>query len=189
MKTKFAVFIVIIVLIVVGLGVFMNNNQKPSKFDDFAKALTSQGSEFFGAFWCSHCQAQKALFGSSKKYLPYVECSNPDQSQTQICKDNKIESYPTWKFKDGVKITSVNEPTICQISGSVTDPTQEPPICATSASSYTKTWIFPGYKFSIKSPAEPTKDGDEWIFEAGSMAVGEIPMEFLAKQIGFVLPE
>lgn len=186
MKTKFAVFIVIIILLVVGLGVFMSKNQKPGKFDAFAKALSTEGAEFFGAFWCTHCQAQKELFGNSKKYLPYTECSNPNQSQTQVCKDNKIESYPTWRFKEGISITSTSTPTICQVAPG---PVDQPQICKTSASSYYKTWIFPGYSFSIKSPNDPTVNGDEWKFEAGSTATGEIPLQFLAKQIGFVLPE
>ena len=34
---------------------------------------------------------QKAMFGKSSKYLPYVECSMPDgQNQTLVCKDKGI---------------------------------------------------------------------------------------------------
>ncbi len=72
---------------------------KPGKYDDFAKCIKNAGVTFFGAFWCPHCQAQKARFGKSAEYLPYVECSNPDgQTQTQVCKDNNITTYPTWDF-------------------------------------------------------------------------------------------
>jgi len=50
-------------------------------------------------------QSEKKLFGVSQKLLPYVECSTPDgQDQTQICKDKKIESYPTWIFADGTSL-------------------------------------------------------------------------------------
>ena len=71
---------------------------------DIAKFLTSKNVIFYGAFWCSHCAEQKAKFGSAKKYLPYVECSTPDQrNQTNICIKEKIVSYPTWKVpKEGV---------------------------------------------------------------------------------------
>jgi thiol-disulfide isomerase/thioredoxin len=108
MKTKFfIIFVVIVVLLIGGLGVFLNKDSiVPSKkLDQFAQCLKSSGAEFYGAFWCPHCQSQKKLFGSSKQYLPYIECSNPDNSQTQICKDKKIEGYPTWIFKDGTQST------------------------------------------------------------------------------------
>ena len=102
MKTKFIIFIVLVILIVGGFGFFMNKSSiGPNKLDGFAQCLKTSGAEFYGAFWCPHCQAQKALFGSSKQYLPYVECSNADNTQTQACIDKKIESYPTWIFKDG----------------------------------------------------------------------------------------
>ena len=123
MKIKFfVIFIVSVVLLVGGFGVFMNRNSfKPSKLDGFAQCLKYSGATFYGAFWCPHCQEQKALFGSSKTYLPYVECSNPDQTQTQICKDKKIESYPTWVFKDGevktgkIELSALAEKTQCPL--------------------------------------------------------------------------
>jgi thiol-disulfide isomerase/thioredoxin len=77
----------------------------PGKYDEFATCLKDKGAIFYGAFWCPHCQAQKKLFGSSVKLLPYVECSTADASgQTQICIDNKITGYPTWKFTDGTEL-------------------------------------------------------------------------------------
>ena len=75
---------------------------KPSKYDDFAKCIKDKGVTFFGAFWCPHCQAQKARFGKSAKYLPYVECSTPDsRGQLQVCIDADIKTYPTWEFPVG----------------------------------------------------------------------------------------
>lgn len=101
-KTKFSIFIVLVIIIVGGLGLYMSlKPQAPSKLDGFAQCLKTSGAEFYGAFWCPHCQEQKAEFGSSEQYLPYIECANPDNTQTQICTDKKIEGYPTWIFKDG----------------------------------------------------------------------------------------
>ncbi|MEO7597268.1 MAG: hypothetical protein ABIS26_02635, partial [Candidatus Paceibacterota bacterium] len=78
----------------------------PGKYDAFATCLSNSNAKFYGAYWCPHCQAQKKLFGSSVKLLPYVECSTPDASgQTQICIDKKIASYPTWEFADGSRLT------------------------------------------------------------------------------------
>ena len=79
---------------------------KTSKYDAFATCLKDKGVIFYGAFWCPHCQAQKALFGSATQFLPYHECSNPDgNSQNASCNDAKIESYPTWQFPDGTRLT------------------------------------------------------------------------------------
>lgn len=79
------------------------------KYDAFAQCIADSGATFYGAFWCPHCQAQKKLFGSSAKLLPYVECSPANgQGQTQICKDKNIEGYPTWELKDGTRLPTEN---------------------------------------------------------------------------------
>ena len=81
----------------------------PGKYDTFAQCLKDKGAVFYGAFWCPHCQAQKKLFGSSEKYLPYVECSTPDGSgQVKECADKKIEGYPTWILADGTRLQDEN---------------------------------------------------------------------------------
>lgn len=81
----------------------------PGKYDTFATCLKDKGAVFYGAFWCSHCQAQKKLFGNSAKLLPYVECSTADASgQSQACIDKKITSYPTWLLADGTQIPNEN---------------------------------------------------------------------------------
>ena len=187
MKTKFfVIFVVITVLIVGGLGFYLSRSSGPSKFDGFAQALKDRGAKFYGAFWCPHCQAQKAEFGTAKKYLPYIECSNADNSQTQICKDNKIEAYPSWTFKDGIKLVSNDEPTICPVIKAGDTPTGA---CEYASSEYYKVWIFPEYKFSIKSPVDPVKTGNVWQFPDNAQASGEIPQSFLAEQIQFTLPK
>ena len=112
MKTqvKFIIFIVAVIVLVGGFGVYSAFKPvPPSKLDSFAQCLKASGAEFYGAFWCPHCQDQKKEFGSAVKYLPYIECSNHDQTQTQICKDKKVESYPTWIFKDGSIVTGKME--------------------------------------------------------------------------------
>jgi len=95
----------------------------PGKYDEFAKCLKDSGAVFYGAFWCPHCQAQKKLFGTSQKLLPYVECSTPDgRNQTPFCLEKKIGSYPTWEFADGsrldgeIPLAQLAEKTSCQSS-------------------------------------------------------------------------
>lgn len=107
-KSKFIIFIVLVVIIVGGLGLYANS--QPGKLDDFAQCLENKGAKFYGAFWCAHCQDQKKAFGSSKQYIPYIECSTPDGTkQEQVCKDAGIEGYPTWTFADGSSLSG-NQP-------------------------------------------------------------------------------
>ncbi len=106
------IFISIIGLLILGIIVTVivrssnsNTPTGPGKHDDFAVCLKDKGAIFYGAFWCTHCQAQKKLFGSSAKLLPYVECSTANgQGQTQACIDKNVLSYPTWEFIDGSRL-------------------------------------------------------------------------------------
>lgn len=103
-------FIIVIVLVLGAIMAFITRNPSnkvaPGKYDSFTACLKDKGAVFYGAFWCPHCNIEKALFGSSKDLLPYVECSTPDgKGQEQVCKDKKIESYPTWEFADGTRLT------------------------------------------------------------------------------------
>jgi thiol-disulfide isomerase/thioredoxin len=95
------------VLIIGGLIVLRNTStgttseSRTTQYDTFAQCLTDAGAKFYGAYWCPHCKDQKKLFDNSAK-LPYVECSTPNgQGQLQICIDEAITGYPTWKFADG----------------------------------------------------------------------------------------
>lgn len=114
----------------------------PGKYDTFATCLGDKGAKFYGAYWCPHCAAQKKLFGTSVKLLPYVECSTPDASgQTQICIDKKIASYPTWEFADGSRLTGeiplaqLAEKTSCTLpDGEAAAPTTATPGASSSAS-------------------------------------------------------
>lgn len=108
--TQTTIFFIIVIVLVFGTIITVmsvgTRPNVPGKYDTFATCLKDKGAVFYGAFWCTHCQAQKKLFGSSEKLLPYVECSTPDgQGQNQVCKDKQIEGYPTWIFTDGTKLT------------------------------------------------------------------------------------
>ena len=92
-------WLLISALFVVFVGWLIMAPSKPGKLDTFATCIKDSGASFYGAFWCPHCQNQKAMFGSSAKLLPYVECSTPDgKSQLPVCAEAGVKSYPTWKF-------------------------------------------------------------------------------------------
>ena len=78
----------------------------PAGAQELAQCLKDSGTTFYGAFWCPHCKKQKGEFGAAVDALPYVECSEADgETQTAICKEKKIEGYPTWEFKNGKRVT------------------------------------------------------------------------------------
>lgn len=94
-------FIVFLVLINT-IGFLGGSNE----LDTFAQCLTKSGAKMFGAYWCPHCLNQKKMFGDSWKYVNYVECSLPNKGgQTQECKDENINGYPTWEFADGSRLS------------------------------------------------------------------------------------
>lgn len=94
----------VVVLVVAGIVWLVKTPGRPGKLDTFATCIKDSGTIFYGAFWCPHCQNQKALFGSSAKLLPYVECSTPDgQNRLPICTDADVTGYPTWVYPDGTR--------------------------------------------------------------------------------------
>lgn len=102
-KLRYVVLATAVLATILGFSIYISPAE--GKYDEFAKCLSDQGVKMYGAFWCPHCQEQKRMFGSSQKYLNYVECSTPDENgQTDICKNNMITSYPTWEMSDGTRL-------------------------------------------------------------------------------------
>lgn len=101
--------LVVAVIILAGFGVFKSESRQSleNEIITFSQCLGDEGATFYGAFWCPHCQNQKRIFGrKGSDALPYVECSTPDsQGQTQACIDAGIQTYPTWEFSDGSRVT------------------------------------------------------------------------------------
>ncbi len=82
-------------------GATTQDSAKDAKWiEGLAKALTEKGMVMYGAYWCSHCNNQKKMFGDAVKFIDYVECdsagenANPDE-----CKANNVEGYPTWIYQ------------------------------------------------------------------------------------------
>lgn len=111
-------------LAILALTLLTACGQRDTTNDAFAQCIADSGTKFYGAFWCPHCQDQKAEFGDSKSLLPYVECDpNGAGYDAVACKENDVTSYPTWVFGDGTKKTGVltfdelSEATSCALPG------------------------------------------------------------------------
>jgi len=93
--------LIVIILVVISLvgvsvsGYFVKNDNNSSNMDKFAKCISEKGATMYGAEWCSHCKQQKDMFGSSFKYVSYVECPENEA----LCQQNGITGYPTWIIK------------------------------------------------------------------------------------------
>lgn len=111
MKTKgWAISLAVIAVLAIAAVLAINAQKsgktgEPGKYDEFAKCLTENGVKMYGAYWCPHCKNQEELFGSSWKYVDYVECSLPNKAgQTQRCRSERINGYPTWEFQGGERV-------------------------------------------------------------------------------------
>ena len=99
--TKIIWVIVIALIALLGAVLFYSREgESNGKFDAFAQCLAEKNITMYGAVWCPWCKKEKANFGKSFKYVPYVECPE----NTQKCLDLKIQGYPTWIFPDGNKL-------------------------------------------------------------------------------------
>lgn len=74
---------------------------------DLALFLREKGAKMYGAFWCSHCEDQKEIFGAGAA-IPYVECF-PDGWQRgapldAACANVDITGFPTWILPNGTRL-------------------------------------------------------------------------------------
>ncbi|KAL2934117.1 Thiol-disulfide oxidoreductase LTO1 [Bienertia sinuspersici] len=96
-----------------------------------AKHLKSIGAKMYGAFWCSHCQEQKEMFGREAiKELDYVECF-PDGVKKGVkmasaCTAVGIEGFPTWVINGEVLSGEKTLEQLAEISGFHNDKVNQP---------------------------------------------------------------
>lgn len=122
MKKNTIVWLLILIAFIAGVVWLVRTPGRPGELDTFASCVAESGATFYGAFWCPHCQNQKAMFGSSARLLPYFECSTPDgKGQVPACTAEGVSGYPTWVFADGtresgeVSLAALSERTNCPL--------------------------------------------------------------------------
>ena len=119
MKWVIGIILIIIVIVVIVILSKSGEGYKQESIDIFAQCLTERNTVMYGAFWCPHCARTKARFGTSFKYVNYVECDpRGENEQSARCIEKDIQAYDTWEFADGSRV--VGEPsfeTLSQKSG------------------------------------------------------------------------
>ena len=92
-----------VVIVLLGGGAWLISGSAPrgsgKNYDQFAQCIASRKLTMYGADWCTHCQAEKARFNGSFKYVPYIECPN----NPQLCLEKGVTGYPTWIDASGRK--------------------------------------------------------------------------------------
>ncbi|KAJ3681932.1 hypothetical protein LUZ60_014505 [Juncus effusus] len=89
-----------------------------------AKHLNSIGAKMYGAFWCSHCNEQKEMFGrEAAKIINYVECfpngAGKGRKMAFECAIVGLKGFPTWVIKDQVVEGEQDFSTLAKASGFV----------------------------------------------------------------------
>ncbi|KAG6773795.1 hypothetical protein POTOM_021112 [Populus tomentosa] len=96
-----------------------------------ARHLQSIGAKMYGAFWCSHCQEQKQIFGKeAAELLNYVECfPNGFRKGTKMikaCADAKLEGFPTWVINGQVLSGDQELSELAKVSGFKIEESNQP---------------------------------------------------------------
>lgn len=101
MKKGLTISVVVVIAFVTGwLVLGRGGTSEANALDGFAQCLTERGWTMYGAYWCPHCQNEKAAFGDSFKKVNYVECTK----EPNRCVMAGIKGYPTWISDDGRRL-------------------------------------------------------------------------------------
>ncbi len=120
-KGKKALIYGAVVLLFVG-AFLAGRYHKNHKYDSFAQCLATKQAKMYGLYWCPHCLDQKAMFGDSFHYVPYVECAiRGSKELAPECKVAGVHLFPSWQFgmdppKEGVlSLQALSDKTGCSL--------------------------------------------------------------------------
>jgi len=110
-------------IVLLFVGAFLAGRyHKNHKYDSFAQCLASKQAKMYGLYWCPHCLDQKAMFGDSFHYVPYVECAiRGSKELAPECKVAGVHLFPSWQFgmdrpKEGVlSLQALSDKTGCSL--------------------------------------------------------------------------
>jgi hypothetical protein len=121
-KTKKVILYVVVAALFVG-AYLAGRYYKNHKYDSFAECLATKNARMYGLYWCPHCADQKREFGSSFRYVPYIECAseNDPHELNPACKAAGVKLFPSWQFgadppKEGVlTLQELSQKTGCSL--------------------------------------------------------------------------
>jgi hypothetical protein len=121
-NTKKVILYVVIAALFAG-AYLAGRYYKNHKYDSFARCLATKNATMYGLYWCPHCADQKREFGSSFRYVPYIECASQSDPHelTPACKAAGVKLFPSWQFgadppKEGVlTLQELSQKTGCSL--------------------------------------------------------------------------
>lgn len=112
----------LVVLILLAGAYLAGRYYRNHKYDNFAQCLAAKHAKMYGLYWCPHCADQKAMFGASFRYVPYVECAiKGSRELAPACKVAGVTLFPSWQFgmdppHEGVlSLQALSEKTGCSL--------------------------------------------------------------------------
>ncbi len=97
-KNRALIYVFVLILLV---GAYLAGRYyRNHKYDSFARCLAAKQAKMYGLYWCPHCADQKAMFGASFRYIPYVECAikGSPKELAPACKVAGVRLFPSWQF-------------------------------------------------------------------------------------------
>ena len=111
---------IIIGIVIIGILVFAfmsGDSYDRAEVDAFAQCITEKGAVMYGTFWCPHCANVKKMFGSSFRYVTYVECDpRGENEQSLLCIEKEIQNYATFEINNNPDSWLVGEPTFEELA-------------------------------------------------------------------------
>jgi hypothetical protein len=97
-KSKLLVYACVLVLF--AAAYLAGRYYRSHKYDSFAQCLAAKQAKMYGLYWCPHCADQKAMFGASFRYIPYIECAIKESPKelAPACKVAGVTLFPSWQF-------------------------------------------------------------------------------------------
>ncbi len=96
---------------------YFGGYKKIKEMEEFAKCL-SEKSVLYGASWCLHCKSQKEMFGSSVKYIKFVDCEASIENQNE-CIAKGLQAYPAWEIDGRLYLGEKSFKELSELSGCI----------------------------------------------------------------------
>jgi|GEM_PF-1342831 len=94
---------------------YLGEYKKIKKIEGLAKCLSDK-SVLYGSSWCPHCTNQKQVFGSSVKYINFVDCESTLENQN-LCVSKGLQAYPTWEINSQLYLGEKSFEELAELSG------------------------------------------------------------------------
>jgi hypothetical protein len=111
-----------VIVVLLAAAYLAGRYYREHKYDSFAKCLASKHAKMYGLYWCPHCADQKEKFGTSFKYVPYVECAiKGSREMAPECQAAGVKLFPSWQFgaeppKEGVlELDAISQKSGCSL--------------------------------------------------------------------------